>query len=65
VQDEIQKSRRYVDARTLRGRYGNRSDQWIRDKLEKDPRFPKPEPIPGRLRLWREDKLDAYDDGVA
>ena len=59
-----EQTKRFLDANTVKARYGGRSDQWIRDKLSKDPRFPKPEPIPGRLRLWREDKLDAYDDGA-
>jgi hypothetical protein len=55
------KPRRYLDAHAIRERYGNRSDQWIRNRLQFDPLFPKPI-VKGKLRLWREDQLDAWDD---
>ena len=55
------KSRRYLDAKAVRGRYGDRSEQWVRNRLLTDPTFPKPI-VKGSLRLWREDLLDAWDD---
>jgi predicted DNA-binding transcriptional regulator AlpA len=57
--------RQYLDARQVRRRYGNRSEQWLRDVMAKDASFPRPRFFGGRIRLWLESELDAWDDAHA
>jgi predicted DNA-binding transcriptional regulator AlpA len=40
--------------------FGDRSRQWVYDKLRKDPTFPRPVKIGGYLIAWRLAELRAY-----
>jgi predicted DNA-binding transcriptional regulator AlpA len=60
-----EKRKRYSTARQVCDRYGGRSDMWLWRILKNDPRFPRPMTTgPGKLRLFDDDDLDAYDDIV-
>jgi hypothetical protein len=54
------KRKRYSTSRQVRERYGDRSAMWLWRILKHDPKFPRPMSV-GRLKLFDDDELDAYD----
>jgi predicted DNA-binding transcriptional regulator AlpA len=57
------KSKRYLTVAQIAERWGNRSPQFIDQKLKADPTFPKAMRFGGRLRLFDEDEIERYERG--
>jgi predicted DNA-binding transcriptional regulator AlpA len=54
------KTKSYLTAKQLRGRYGNRSHMWIERRLTEDPNFPRPVYF-GRFRFWALDEIEQWE----
>ena len=52
---------KYLTMSQLCERYGNCSPMTIERRLQNDPRFPKPIYFGKRMRLFAENKLEAYE----
>ena len=52
----------FIDAPTLRLRYGGKSEMWVWRQLANDPEFPKPIKLSGR-NFWKLSELTAYEEG--
>ena len=51
----------YLTDNQLRARYGKRSVMWLPRKRKKDPRFPKPTKMGGRLNLTALEEIVTYE----
>jgi hypothetical protein len=62
----VPKRKHYSTANQVCERYGGRSLMWLWRLLKSDPRFPRPFTTgsSGKLRLFDDDELDAYDEIV-
>jgi predicted DNA-binding transcriptional regulator AlpA len=56
--------RKYLTAKQVRERYGNRSEMWLWRKLKHDSTFPRPLVMGRNVRLFDIAALDSYDDGL-
>ncbi|MFZ5690550.1 MAG: hypothetical protein ACOY5F_04785 [Pseudomonadota bacterium] len=54
------KPKRLIRSAALKKRYGDVSDMWIWRRLHDGSGFPQPYRF-GRIRMWDEDELDAFD----
>jgi predicted DNA-binding transcriptional regulator AlpA len=55
------KPKKYLTVAQLCERWGDRSHMFIERKLRTDPNFPQPMRLCGRLRLFDEDAIEAYE----
>jgi predicted DNA-binding transcriptional regulator AlpA len=55
------KPKKYLTVAQLCERWGNRSFMFIERKLRTDKNFPRPMRLGGRLRLFDEDAIEAYE----
>jgi predicted DNA-binding transcriptional regulator AlpA len=55
------KPKKFLTVNQLTERWGDCSRMLIERRLREDPRFPRPMRLGGRLRLFAEDEVEAYE----
>jgi hypothetical protein len=58
---EKRRLKTFLTSVQLRERWGGVSNMFLERKLKKDPRFPKPINLFGRLRLWDLELIENYE----
>jgi predicted DNA-binding transcriptional regulator AlpA len=57
------KPKKFLTVAQICARWGDRSTMFVERKLRDDPRFPRPMKLGGRLRLFDEAEIEAYERG--